>query len=388
MQPLFVVATASALGIAHVLGQVHAPMIPSGPQAKSSDNTAASVQNKPQVKVEIGELNGAPFRIDVPEKWSSGLVMYCHGFNNSRVRFDASKPLQAVLQVFLERGFAVAQSGYSEAGWALAEAIHDTEALRRYFAKKYGAPGEAYVTGHSSGGLLAIALVELFPDAYEGGLALCGVNGPVIWLIERRDFDHLVVFDYYFPGVLPPLDKVPADYRLGYDRIAQLLKDHPEKAESLRKFSGLRNNQHLGQALSFFTISLADMQRRAGGNPIDNRNTIYFGTSDDNAVNDGVKRYAADGKAAEYLKRYYTPTGALKRPILAIQTTYDPLVPGWLTNAYVTLTQQAGAPDLFVQQYVKRDGHCTITPNESGQGFDQLRQWRKTGAKPPVGAVK
>ena len=32
-------------------------------------------------RLETGEINGAKFRIDIPENWNGGLVMYCHGYN-------------------------------------------------------------------------------------------------------------------------------------------------------------------------------------------------------------------------------------------------------------------------------------------------------------------
>ena len=34
------------------------------------------------VHTEIGEINGAKFRIDLPEKWNGGLVVYCHGYSD------------------------------------------------------------------------------------------------------------------------------------------------------------------------------------------------------------------------------------------------------------------------------------------------------------------
>ena len=34
-------------------------------------------------RTEFGEINGAKFRIDVPEKWNGGLVVYCHGYSDS-----------------------------------------------------------------------------------------------------------------------------------------------------------------------------------------------------------------------------------------------------------------------------------------------------------------
>jgi hypothetical protein len=85
------------------------------------------------------------------------------------------------------------------------------------------------------------------------------------------------------------------------------------------------------------------------------------------------------------LQKYYTPTGRLERPLLALHTTYDPVVPSWVPREYALLTRSAGKGDLFVQQYVKRDGHCSITPEEIGRGFTQLRTWKTTGVKPNAG---
>lgn len=103
-----------------------------------------------------GEMNGARFRIDVPESWNGGLVMYCHGYSPVPVDFSQPPPQEAVdfLGAFLDQGFAVAQSGYASTGRAIQDAVQDTEALRRYFASRHGPPKETYVTGHSMGGFL------------------------------------------------------------------------------------------------------------------------------------------------------------------------------------------------------------------------------------------
>ncbi len=337
-----------------------------------------------ETKVETGEINGAQFRIDLPENWNGSLVMYCHGYSPKPGTFNNPKP-NPVLSVFLEKGYAVAQSGYAAGGWAIQEAVADTEALRRHFSIKHGKPKETWVTGHSMGGFLTMVMVETFPNSYDGGLALCGPLGPADWFMERRAFDMRVVFDYYFPGTLPNPARVPSDYVMSPARNEEILKAleaKPQQAETVRRWAGIRTNKELAGALAFFTYILKEIQERGGGNPFDNRDTIYDGTPDDNALNDGVARYAAEARAAEYLRRYYTPTGRLSRPMLAIHTTYDILVPPWTTNAYSLLARQAGSEGLFVQQYVKRDGHCAILPAELARGFEQLRQWKATGARP------
>jgi pimeloyl-ACP methyl ester carboxylesterase len=338
-------------------------------------------------KTETGELNGAQFRIDIPDRWNGGLILYCHGYNDTPVRYEGAKP-NPLISIFTDQGYAVAQSGYAAGGWAIQEALEDTEALRRYFTAKYGQPKETYVTGHSMGGFLTMELIETFPNSYDGGLALCGPLGAASWFMMRRVFDMRVVFDYYFPGVLPSPVKVPADFSRTPQRVAEVLKaleDKPEQAAAMRRYSNIRTNKELAATIVFWTYILKDLQQRGGGNPFDNRNTIYDGTPDDNAVNSGVGRYKADARAADYIRHYYTPTGRLTRPLLAIHSTYDVLVPPWVTNQYSILAAEAGSSDWFVQQYVKHNGHCAILPDEIRRGFDQLREWKTIGKRPPAG---
>src|ERR1700739_3274947 len=43
-------------------------------------------------KTEIGSINSAAFRIDVPENWNGSVVVYCHGYAAEPVKYDA-KPI-------------------------------------------------------------------------------------------------------------------------------------------------------------------------------------------------------------------------------------------------------------------------------------------------------
>jgi len=340
-------------------------------------------------KTEFGKLQGAEYRIDVPENWNHGLVVYCHGYDPHAggVGYDPAKPLPPELAVFTKAGYALIQSGYSAGGWALEQAVPDIEALRKYFVEKYGQPKETYLTGHSLGGLLTVAILEKSPEPYDAGLDLCGVVGNATEVLSRA-FDEQVIFDYYFPGALPSPVKIPKDFQLTealtkkvYDRL--LAK--PQAAATVRRLVGIHNDKDLASITLFGAYVLKDIEQRAGGNPFDNRNTIYTGTADDNALNDGVKRYAADRGALAYLQRYQALTGHLTRPVLAIHTTYDPLVPPSVPNVYSLVAREAGAGDLFVQQYVKHNGHCAITPDETERGFSELRHWKQTRQAPKAG---
>jgi len=342
-------------------------------------------------KTEFGKLQGAEFRIDVPDHWNHGLVVYYHGYRSEDhgAAFDQTKPLHDVLEVFTKAGYALIQSGYSRGGWALEQAIPETEALRRYFIEHYGSPSETYLAGHSMGGMLTVMSVEQSPEKYVAGLDLCGATIDAPTLLGRA-FDARVIFDYYFPGVLPDPAKVPGDFKVTEEldkKVSDLLDTKPQAAATLVRWTGLHDNKDLTGTLLFGTWVLKDIEQRAGGNPFDNRNTIYTGTFDDNALNDGVKRYAADPGALAYLQRYYTPSGHLTRPVLAIHTTYDQLVPPSVPGNYAQLARTAGAGNLFVVQYVEHDGHCKITAEEVERGFAELRQWKEKGTVPTAGRL-
>ena len=112
------------------------------PNAQQAANTEA--------QIETGQINGAAFRIEVPAAWNKGLVMYWTSPPNWN-----DPQAKSGRDVFLSRGYAFAQSAYSTKGWAVKEAIEDTEALRRYFVAKYGQPRETFVTGHSMGAMIS-----------------------------------------------------------------------------------------------------------------------------------------------------------------------------------------------------------------------------------------
>ncbi len=338
---------------------------------------------------EFGSQQGASFRIDVPDNWNHILIVYYHGYDAHRpgVSFDSKAPANPVLIALTDGGYAVIQSGYSKGGWAPEQAVPETEALRQYFVKKYGPPTDTYVAGHSMGGFLTVSTIEQFPERYVAGLDLCGaVTAPITLMTPA--FDSRVIFDTYFPGALPPPNQVPADFAVtpeAVKKLVHLLGSKPAGAEVVRKLANTHTMEETAWAVMFGTFVLSDIEQRAGGNPFDNRNTIYTGTSDDRRLNDAVTRYAADPGALDYLQKYRALTGELTRPVLAVHTTYDSLVGQWIPNSYSTLARTKGAGDKFVQQYVKADGHCNISPAETAKAMEELRHWKETGEAPKAG---
>jgi hypothetical protein len=237
------------------------------------------------------------------------------------------------------------------------------------------------------GGLLTVLMIEKYPDTYDAGLALCAVIGPATRVMQQA-FDYRVVFDYYFPGLLSSPAKVPPSYEMSDKLAAKILhalEARPSAAAVVRSYTEVHSNKDLASGVMFLTYVLKDIQQRSGGNPFDNRNTIYTRLPASENVNDHIERYLADPGALTYLQQYYTPSGRLTRPVLEIHTTYDPLVSPALPSDYFLTAREAGAGQFFIQQYVKHDGHCNIKPTEIERGFSELLAWKKDGKPPKAG---
>ncbi|HEY9137948.1 MAG TPA: alpha/beta hydrolase, partial [Terriglobus sp.] len=174
-------------------------------------------------------------------------------------------------------------------------------------------------------------------------------------------------------------------------KVLSALRSKPDAAVAMRELTKLHTDVEVARAIGYFTYVIGDLQKKAGGNPFDNRNWIYTGTSvntvTDYALNDGVKRYAPEPKARNYLMAHYWPSGRLTKPMLALHTIYDPLIPANSLTLYASEVAHAGYADNLVQQYVHREGHCTFTSDEVGHAFDELLTWVHGGKAPQAGLL-
>jgi len=355
-----------------------------------TDAPAAPAHHDVPVQTETGTVDGASYRIDVPKNWNRGLVLYFHGYEPKPILYDAKYPPGRILQEILNRGYAVARSGYAVGGWAVPQAASETEALRRHFRRKYGAPREIFLMGHSMGGLLTVMSLEEDPKDYAGGLALCGVLEPAD-LEMQRAFANRVAFDAFFPGILPDVEHIPATFMMNdiptIAAVQKALDASPQQAAIVRQLANIHTNRGLADVLVFNTFVIEDLRLKSGGNPFDNRNLIYTGTENDALLNQRVHRYAADPNAYRFLADWYSPTGNLRRKLLEVHNIYDPLVPASTTAWYDELTRRLGNGNSFVQQYVDRDGHCNITADQTGLAFDELLDWVHNGHRPTPGPL-
>src|SRR5512139_2914187 len=211
----------------------------------------AMAQTLPPNCVEGTQKTGAVYRICMPSplSWNGDLVLYAHGYVPDLGQPVAIPEDQLYLagvyipDLINNMGYAFATTSYSANGLAVTEGVADVRDLVRVFKKMVGPEQvkRVYLVGVSEGGLVTTLAVEKFPDVFHGGLAACG---PVGDFREQINYwgDFRVVFDHFFPGVLPlwspqnvliPL-QVMADWEAVYaPTIAVKLSQNPIAAQQL-----------------------------------------------------------------------------------------------------------------------------------------------------------
>src|SRR5215471_16540232 len=123
-----------------------------------------------------GRLAGAPYQIDLPARWNHTLIVWSHGYEPGRYpRVDDIEPV--TLRWLLADGYAIAGSGFSSTGWAVADAYRGQAALLDLFTRRYGQPRLTIAVGESLGGLISAGLIERFPGRFSGALPMCAPLG-------------------------------------------------------------------------------------------------------------------------------------------------------------------------------------------------------------------
>jgi hypothetical protein len=329
---------------------------------------------------DLGEINSAKYKIYIPENWNKGLVMYAHGYEDIGENSEIiSREVDEFMEVFTSRGFAFAASAYKHQGLIIKDGIEDTEALRSYFEMTYGKPEVCLVTGHSMGGIISLATIEKFPSEYDGALPLCGWLAPVYSLL-KYGLDLLVTYDYLFAENDGRL--IEGGESIEIEQIQKRINKNPQLAILFAEHFRMKE-EDLPDMIGFYHFVLKETSGWSGGLPVGNVNTIYSGFGDnDPKLNRDIRRYNASDEAKEYFIRYHTPTGLLYDPVIALHTTYDEILPVFNYEYYEHLTEIKFTSDLYVQQYVIRDGHCNFTTEEVADTFDKLLRWIEEGVRP------
>jgi pimeloyl-ACP methyl ester carboxylesterase len=331
---------------------------------------------KPGPGAYTGKLHDALYRIDVPANWNGDLVMLMHGYQP--VGAPVSTPMTAAdaTPMFLKKGFAVAQSQYASQGWAVSDAIADNERLRQHFARTYVQPTHTYIYGFSLGGLAVAASIERYPHAYTGAMITCGLTVSTPDFLAGGVVTPLVAFDALIPGVIPDLAAPNSPPAISPDAIGRALETHPREAAVLA--TRLEERQETLPTLALYYMAFREIEKRAGGMPVDNRKEMYEGFGDDVVFNHNVHRYSASPRAVAYAKRNVTLTGHIEVPLVMQWNAFDQTIPSRFHGVYPEQIRAAGAKKWLTVLDPVGDGHCNFTEEQTSTAFDTLV--RKAGA--------
>ncbi|MBA3469519.1 MAG: hypothetical protein H0T53_07730 [Herpetosiphonaceae bacterium] len=363
-------------------------MAPRTTMAQESDRQTQVGLPVPGVCVEGTLPHGALSMICVPASgWNGSLVLWGHGYTAFNVPLDFQHmelPDGTLISDLIQRlGFAFATTSYRQNGLAILEGVEDMRELIAAFRQSHGAPHRTYMTGASEGGIISTMLLEQSPELVSGALAMCGPIGSFRDQISHYG-DFRVLFDYFFPGVLPGspiniptyvIDNWESTYA---PAIRQALAANPSAAAQLIKTSKAAIDPQDPSSVETTAMTLLwysvfatnDGSAKFGGNPYDNRSRIYFGSNNDFRLNLRVARFSAAAAAVQALKAYET-SGNVRRPLIVMHTSGDQLIPIWHQVLY-TLKARISGQGLLTPVPILRYGHCNFTATEMVGAFGLL----------------
>jgi hypothetical protein len=371
-----------------------------------------------------GEINGAPYRIRVPEVWNGTLLVFAHGYrdkadhpgeiDNRTADVAPSAALEAPL---LAQGFALAGTAYKDNGWDIGDAIQDVKNLTVFFQENVAQPQHTILVAASLGTFVGYKSMEQFGGIYDGALCLCtaGAGATRLW---DSGVPLYLAYDVVFG--IPPSWGTVGEVRNDIDFETEVLaKLGPELANiaNFPKFEFIRLvAKNPGQGITpppppafypgwaltdffFFTEARAELQRRAGGPFVQNLDQNYTLTAAEKTYLAGIglpapvvdawlaqmnarRDIEAKTSARNYVRNNTDFNGKIRHPILTVHTIIDPLLVVANESAYAELNAAAGKQDLLFQTFTTGVGHCNLTGPQVLTAIGAIDQWVRTGVRP------
>jgi pimeloyl-ACP methyl ester carboxylesterase len=341
------------------------------------------------------------YRLVRPTNWNGILVLYAHGYVSKGLPVGITADDELVISLLAPQGFAVAVSSFDENGWVIKDGTQRTHQLLGLFASKFGTPARVYVGGASMGGLIAIRMIETWPDQFAGVLPACPAAGG-----STRQYNYMLnvraLFDLFYPNVLPGTAvDVPPGIDVTQDIVNPALAAmaaHPLGAIAIASItqtpvpyaSPAELLQSIATALAGAATYPEILELTHGQAYFDNTATEYTGAPPAPFslafINANIQRFTGTPAGQNSLALNYTPTGDLRIPALTLSTFRDPEVPGFHLMIYGQEVAAMGDADRLVERFVAGSaggyGHCTFTPQELTQAFFDLILWGEFGVKP------
>jgi hypothetical protein len=354
---------------------------------------------------------GAFYLIAMPKDWNGRLVLHAHGgpFLGAPTMKRVEEDLQR-WSIIPRAGYAWAASSFRQGGVAVTAAAEDTERLRGIFRQHVAVPKLTILHGQSWGGGVAAKGAELVTAGrpYDGVLL---TNGLLAGGTRSYDFrlDLRVVYQYLCNNHPRPDEPqyplwmgLPAGATMSAAELAQRtrgclglgLPAAERSAEQARRLKTLVDviripERSVQSHLSWATHHFQDIasKRTGGGNVVGNVGAVYRGSADDQALNAGVLRYAADPAAVARFGADADPQGRIPVPVLTIHGIHDPTVFVELESAWADTMARAGRADGLVQAFTTDSDHSYLSDASYVAALAALQAWVEQGRKPTPATV-
>ena len=371
-----------------------------------------------------GDINGAPYRIRVPDVWNGTLLIFAHGYRDKADhpgeiddRNADDSATAALISPLLAQGFALASTAYKDNGWATGDAIQDVKNLAVFFRDNVAQPQRTILVAASFGTLVGFKSMEQFGGIFDGALCLCsaGAGATRIW---DSGVTIYLAYDVIFgvPASWGTVGEVRNDIDFDTEVLAKLAPELSNIA-NFPKFEFIRLVAKIpgrglvpppppafypGWALSdffFVTEARAELQRRAGGPFVQNIDQSYELLPAEKAYLASIglptpvvdawlaqmnarRNITADPAARNYVRSNTDFNGKIRHPILSVHTIIDPLLPVANESAYAELNASQGKEELLFQTYTTGVGHCNFTGPQVLTGIGAIDLWVRTGVRP------
>ena len=368
----------------------------------------------PGARVDYGVIDGAGYRIELPEDWNGELLLWAHGFRglnedgdgyDPRLTFDDLPRREDIIGL----GYGWATSTYRANGYVPGLGVDDLLKVKDQVAEIARRPTRTYCLGGSMGGATAQLMAQEFPREITAALSYCGALGNIAVV------DYTVAWNllaHWFIGEPPArLDLLGAldwSKALGVREGDQLVLSPlgEQFAATIEHFTGgprwAFRDGFARQWETMFALGgllwpdLLDGPALEPGQiipvppdqlPFDTTQHRYGARHaeelglDLDRLNAEVVRFQAD-PARRADPGVGVATGELRIPLLAVKTTGDLFTPIHLERDYQQLVQSAGFGDKLVVQAVRRAGHCNFSESEGLAALTQMVTWLSFGLAP------
>lgn len=364
----------------------------------------------------------AGYRIEIPEHWNGGLIMWTRGYGGETEYLTGNNitPSTGCRNAALEDGYAWAASTYSANYYDVRAAIEDTNKLALnigdYLAEQHDVqfdePTRLLIAGLSMGGHTAAAAVEAetlerarYKVQYQGAMPVCHAEqNQFNWLGDyTRAAQHLAGFGDRphsdFPELWPQIatalfestegDNAYATTDLGdkLKGIAMNLTGGPrpifeegfqhETWQGAVLGTGGRDGTIVGiLAREYYDNTEREYRWTNGSQPND----------EERMFNDSITRVAADPDAnplrSDGVRWLPLVQGNINVPVLTMHTLGDFYVPFRHQQLYRERVEDYGKGDLLVQRAIRAAGHCEFTDQEYYDATSDFLNWIGTGVVP------